>query len=152
MRCRKARHNIDLRLDHELREKYVSPLERHLSGCAACRAYQAKAQSLDTLLRSQQAPEFPTWLHHQILDQAAHHDNLRVAFRRRWRLSTIPALLALVLSLTIGSIIGKAIYGAPDISHNRDNQITASDKPASQVASFGESTLIEDFYDNGEPQ
>lgn len=152
MRCRKARRYIELKLDNELRENRVPSLEKHLSGCAECRGFQAQSGKLDTMLRSRQLPEFPSWLHHQILSQANQHDGKRLSFNRRWKLSAIPALLAVVLSLTFGTLIGKAIYGSPGNVRNRTVPLTATDVPASQIASFGESTLIEDIYDSGETQ
>jgi len=108
MRCSKARRQIELKLDNELGQSHA--LELHLKDCAACRAYQADAARLQMLLRNQPQPEFPSWLHHRIMEQAARHDSKRIRLKHSFNLQTIPALAAIALSLFLGVAIGKNVY------------------------------------------
>lgn len=149
MRCSKARHYIELKLDNELGQNHVPALELHLDQCAQCRAFQAREIKLHQMLNPKAQTEFPAWLHHQIMDQAARHDNKRIAYKHRLKLQAIPALLAIVLSLTLGALIGKISYGKVNpLPGNTEIAGTAQDD-AQQLARFGESSLIDNSYISG---
>lgn len=147
MRCSKARRQIELKLDNELKQSHA--LELHLQHCGACRAYQAEAARLQMLLRNQPQSEFPGWLHHQIMDQAARHDSKRLHLKHSFRLQTIPALAAVALSLFIGVAIGKTAYrnvnplpaNAVEV-YSQQNDTTDS----RELAVFGESSVTGDLF------
>ncbi len=148
MRCSKARRQIELKLDHELRQGHA--LELHLQNCPACRAYQAEAAQLQMILRNQSPqPEFPGWLHHQIMDQAARHDRKRVHLKNSWKLQAIPALAAIALSLFIGLSIGKTAYRSANPLPQNATQSYASQEESydnQELAVFGESSVSEDLF------
>ncbi|MDD4223961.1 MAG: hypothetical protein PHD87_05185 [Candidatus Cloacimonetes bacterium] len=147
MRCSKARRQIELKLDNELKQSHA--LELHLQHCGPCRAYQAEATRLQLILRNQPQSEFPGWLHHRIMDQAARHDSKRVHLKNSFRLRTIPALAAVALSLFIGVAIGKTAYrnvnplpaNAVEV-YSQQNDTTDT----RELAVFGESSVAGDLF------
>lgn len=147
MRCSKAQRQIGLKLDHELKQGHA--LELHLQGCAACRAYQAEAARLQTILRNQPQAEFPGWLHHRIMDQAARHDRKRVHLKHSFRLQTIPALAAIALSLVIGVAIGKTAYRNVNPLPENAAEVYSRQNTANEnqeLAVFGESSVSGDLF------
>lgn len=147
MRCSKARRQIELKLDHELGQSHA--LELHLQDCGACRAYQADAARMQIILRNQPQREFPGWLHHQIMDQAAQHDRARLRMKQSFRMQTVPALAAIVLSLFIGVAIGKNAYRQVNPLPENAKEIYSqqSEVPDSRdLATFGESSVAGDLF------
>ncbi len=149
MRCSKVRHEIDLQLDNELQQSRVKALELHLAQCSACRQYKVQAQELQRSLKSLLKPEFPSWLHHQILSQAAQHDKKRLSYKHRWQLRAIPVMLAIVLSITFGSLIGKVGYNIANPFPEQETTASAAQDDSQTLASFGESTLVDDGFISG---
>ena len=149
MRCSKARNDIELRLDGELKQSHVRALELHLSQCSSCRAYQAREFKLHEMLKPKAQPEFPAWLHHQIMDQAARHDKQRLSYKHRLKLQTVPALLAIVLSLTFGALIGKFSYGRVNPLPDSTQTASAEQNDNQQLARFGESSILDYSFISG---
>ncbi|MDD3143053.1 MAG: hypothetical protein PHG32_02535 [Candidatus Cloacimonetes bacterium] len=147
MRCSKAKRQIELKLDNELRQGHA--LELHLQNCASCRAYQAESARLQLLLNNQPQPEFPGWLHHRIMDQAAQHDSQRIHLKHSFRLQTIPALAAIALSLFLGVAIGKNVYRSVNPLPANAAEVysqTAGFTPSQELAVFGESSVAGDLF------
>jgi predicted anti-sigma-YlaC factor YlaD len=65
--CDQSRESISRRLDGELPELDEARLDLHLSDCAACRAFEAEARTMTTLLRAApiEQPAFEVRLPHQ---------------------------------------------------------------------------------------
>lgn len=144
MRCSKAIQLMEFKLARELAPNRVQALEQHLAACPACQAYSRVSDRLASGLGRQ--PEFPGWIHHQIMDKAAAHDSRRRTYQRRWKLQAIPALVAAVLCLYVGTIVGKAAYTT--VNPFPDSSLalaTQTDSPAL----FGESDLIESILPDG---
>jgi len=151
MRCNTAKRLIDLQLDNELLQGRVRELELHLKDCADCREFKAQGARLQLLLRHQPRHEFPTWLYHRILDQAASHDRKRLFIKHRRKLQLIPALMALALSIMLGGMIGKFGYNRVN-PFPEDKAQALQELPATQIASFGESSLLDETLANGDIQ
>lgn len=149
MRCNTAKRQIERQLDNELSADLIRELDLHLKQCSACRAYREQMLRLMQLLQKPAQPEFPAWLHHQIMDQAAQHDKKRLHIKHRRRLQLIPAMLAVIISLALGAVIGKNAYG--NVNPLPDTRVVASDQKTgvTEVAAFGESSLLGDSNYNG---
>ncbi len=147
MSCKKARRQIDLLTDFTPDGISLRALQPHLANCASCGAYLEQAKKLGQVLRPAPQPEFPAWLHHQILSQAASHDRKRLFIKHRRKLQLIPAMLALIVSLSLGALIGKAAYGT--VNPFPQSNTVAATSHAGQIASFGESSLVDDIYSSG---
>lgn len=148
MRCSKARHQLELKQDKELKQSSVPALELHLSHCPNCREYQAQAARLKQILTTELQPDFPAWIHHQIMDKTIQHDRKRLSYRRRWKLQAVPALLAVLLSLSVGGLVGKAVF-ATLVPFPKVVSTTAQDG-SRDGASFGELSLLDDASFSGE--
>ncbi|MBW6514152.1 MAG: zf-HC2 domain-containing protein [Candidatus Syntrophosphaera sp.] len=149
MRCSKARHDIELKLDGELMQSSVRALELHLEHCPSCREFQARELKLQQMLDPKAQPEFPAWLHHQIMDQAARHDKRRLSYKYRLKLQTVPALLAIVMSLTFGALIGKFSYGKVNPLPDSTQAAATELEDNQQLARFGESSILDYSYISG---
>ena len=149
MNCKNVRRQIDLITDFHPDGKELRALQPHLANCASCRVHLNQAQALHQILRPQPQPEFPLWLHHQIIAQAASHDRKRLFIKHRRQLQLVPAMLALILSLTIGALIGKVAYGTVNPFPQSNTVAANSSDDATQLASFGESSLLDDIYSSG---
>jgi predicted anti-sigma-YlaC factor YlaD len=143
MRCNKARRQIELKLDGELRQSYVPALEEHLAKCPQCRKYQEQAGKLEQMFWAGRQPEFPTWLHHQIMDKAASRDKQRIAYTHRRKLQAIPAFLAVVIALTLGVLIGKTAYGSVRPISYESHALNEVQQDSQHLASFGESSIVD---------
>lgn len=140
MRCTKMRHYIDLQARLEPEQALVGELRSHLDSCPRCRVRYEQAQKLQLLLSPGSLPEFPTWMHEKIMHQVRTHEPQRVALRRRMRLQTIPAALAVILSIYIGSLVGVKAFNAET---STNTGIAAYQEEGVTMASFGESTIFE---------
>lgn len=101
------------------------------------------------MLSGQPQPEFPAWLHHQIMEQAASHDRKRLRLKHKFRLQAIPALAAIALSLFMGVAIGKTAYRKMNPLPENAAELYSQQNAATDtrdLAVFGESTLSEDLY------
>ncbi|MGC9362338.1 MAG: zf-HC2 domain-containing protein [Candidatus Syntrophosphaera sp.] len=152
MRCNKAKHWIELKLDGELGESHVRALEEHLTKCAPCRRYQKEALELKRMFQADEQPEFPAWLHHQIMDKAARQDKQRVSLKHRWKLQAIPAFLAVVIALTFGVLIGKNAYGTVRPPSYESHALNDVQQSSQHLASFGESSIVDPTSFEGEIQ
>ncbi len=147
MRCSKAKRQIELKLDNELGQGHA--LELHLQNCAACRAFQADSARLQLLLRNQPQPEFPGWLHHRVMDQAALHDSKRIHLKHSFRLQTIPAFAAIALSLFLGVAIGKTVYRNVNPLPANATEVYSQQNDTNEnqeLAVFGESSVTGDLF------
>ncbi len=146
MNCSKARHYLDLMLDGELKEGLIPMAELHLKGCPSCRSYYDAGKTLNQMLGMAPEAAFPEWLHQRILHQASQHEPQRIGFARRWKLQTIPALLAVAVSLYVGALMGVKAYAANTQTYATEaTQSTES----YELASFGESLLMDLDSNNG---
>ncbi len=154
MRCSKAQYLIELKLDNEFPEEKGKALKLHLRKCSQCRKYEAEARELQQLLCTYPIREFPSWLHNRILEETVKHERKRMLSGLIVRWQTIPALVAIVLSLMGGWALGKTAYSK--INPLPENASVIYSNQASQTDSlnlvvFGESTLMEDlFYQTSE--
>jgi len=143
MRCAKYRHLIDLLLDGALAGDSVSRVEAHLANCAGCRSYREQGLRLKQLIQSTPRPLFPQHLHHRILHECKAHEAQRASYRGRSRLQLVPAAMAVMLSLFLGSLIGKNAFST-------QIQLDSQTSISSSELSFGENTLVDsDYYSGG---
>jgi anti-sigma factor RsiW len=137
-------------LDNELDVSRKPELQLHLDTCAACESYHRRQIKLRDLLSQGPRDEFPEWLHQRIMYQVKEHERERIGFARRWKLQTIPAALAVVLSLYVGSLVGVKAYNT---SNTSNTATTIQTTESTELASFGETSLIEvvatggDYYE-----
>ncbi|MDZ4120868.1 MAG: zf-HC2 domain-containing protein [Candidatus Cloacimonadaceae bacterium] len=134
MRCFTARKQIDLLLDNELDARRSADLKLHLPKCPQCSAYLAQGEKLSQILTQSPDPEFPSWVHHQILDRVKIQENTRKTFRHRLELQAIPVSMAIVLSVYFGIQVGVKTFSSPDI--------TTSETTETEYVVFGENSLI----------
>ncbi|MDP2172976.1 MAG: hypothetical protein Q8M98_04170 [Candidatus Cloacimonadaceae bacterium] len=146
MRCHTAKRQIDLQAKTGLEPAQSGELRLHLESCFRCRVYFEQAQKLQRLLSPSSPPEFPTWLHENIMHQVRMHEPQRVILRRRMKLQNIPATLAIILSIYIGSLLGVNAFKAetPPVA-----EVSVYQDDSFEVASFGESTIFELRNGNG---
>lgn len=149
MRCSKAQFLIELKLDNELPKEKGKALKLHLENCPQCRKYEAEARKLQQLLSTLPVREFPSWLHNSILEETVKHERKRMlnSYIVRWQ--TIPALIAIVLSLIGGWALGKTAYiRVNPLPENASviysNQVSQTD--SLNLVVFGESSLMEDLF------
>lgn len=142
MRCAKYKHNVDLMQDGALDAASTAKLQAHLDVCKSCRTYHEQGLKLRQLMLSPQRPQVPSWMHQHILHQCKNHETKRLSVRKRFKLQLVPATLAVMLSLVLGSLIGLNSFQLPIINPHQDSD-------QMQELSFGESTLVEDAFFGG---
>jgi anti-sigma factor RsiW len=143
MRCVRYRHLIDLLLDGALNGESVSRVEAHLAGCTGCRSYREQGLRLKQLIQSSPQPQFPQWLHKRVLHECQTHETQRAVYRSRSRLQLVPAAMAVMLSLFLGSLIGKNAFSTQIQTDPQTSQ-------SGTEFSFGENTLVDsDYYSGG---
>lgn len=145
MRCSKAQEMIILKLDKELKARYSVSLEKHLAVCADCRLYREEMGKQNARFTELSAPQYPSWLHHRILAQANEHDSLRRHSRMMLQLQKIPALIAILLSLYIGTLVGIKTNSSATAGTQEYSETTST----TALASFGENSIVDDSYYNG---
>jgi anti-sigma factor RsiW len=146
MTCRKIKQLLTPWLDGELKPKQADELRVWLDGCeqvrqcSDCRKLIDESRSFHRLYNVLPRQEFPAFLHHQIMDKinsreaARHHHAVRI----RWQ--TVPAALAILMSLYVGSLVGISTFNAQ----------TGKNNPKSEVYTFGETNVASNFYLSGE--
>ncbi len=146
MRCSKAKRFIELNLDGHLAESNNKALSAHLSSCQACSNWQADAEKLHKLLSGAPQPEFPTWIHAQIMDKVHRLENRRPGFIRRFKLAPATALLATILSFWLGTNVGISSFGTTQSTEISEvsNLTTAS------LSDFGENSLLGIWNEDGD--
>lgn len=108
MKCPDAEHAILLEDSAELGVGARLRLRRHLSGCPACRAYQADLQATRTALQALPVPALSAAARRAILDAAApdRRDVILLAPTLRpvtwWRPALAAAMLLALLAVGIG--------------------------------------------------
>ena len=143
MRCAKYRHYIDLLPDGNLDKAAAQRLDAHLKDCVSCRVYHDQGLRLQQLIQSAPQAPFPDWLHQRILHDFRAHEVQRSGFRKRARWQLVPAAMAVMLSLFLGSLIGKTAF-------DTQTQTAASSSQTSDELSFGDITLVDsDYYSGG---
>lgn len=136
MKCSKAQRYLDLMASGSLEPGLKRELQLHLDACDGCRGlYQVGKNLIELAKRSPQAG-FPSWLHQRIMSQVKEHEQRRIGYARRWKLQTIPATLAVLLSLYVGTLVGIK-------AHDTSSQSVAQSTQSVELASFGESTLVD---------
>lgn len=152
MRCSKAIKYMGLQFGNELSKDHAQALEEHLKACTRCREHAALETKIRSMLRTEQQTEFPGWLHHQILSQAAAHDTKRHSYHQRWKFALVPALMALILSLSVGVMLGKAAYNTANPYPSLSAEIAQNQDEGTALASFGEGALSDLQSISGEEQ
>lgn len=142
MRCAHYRHMTDLMLDGALKGESVVRLEAHLGSCASCRSYRDQGLRLKQLVSSTPRPDFPDWLHNRILHQCQSHEAQRSGYRKRAKFQLVPAAMAVMLSLVLGSLVGQNAYSVQVRNASQTTQSTYE-------LSFGENTLVDSEYYSG---
>ena len=102
MRCSKAKRYLEKELDGELDTRFQAKLQSHLDKCPACKVFLADAQKLHLMLSNLPKPEFPSWIHGQIMDKVHRLEAKNPGFFRRYKLAPVTAMLTIVLSLWAG--------------------------------------------------
>ena len=134
MRCKEYRNLLDQLVDGALDSITTAALEEHLEFCIKCRNYHQASMRLHELM-NQPLPPFPQHIHYQVLELCKEHDAKRVRLQKRARLQLVPATLAIMLSLFIGSLVGKTIFTPlPG---------TAPESVPTEELSFGDVTLVD---------
>lgn len=146
MRCAKARRLIDLLPVNTPRADLHAGLDAHLNQCPACLRYQEQGQRLDSIMTSVPNPDFPSWMHERIIAEAASHDQRRVRYQRQWKLQTIPAAAAIILSLYLGSLVGIKSFNT---NTTNTSSTTVESTTSAELASFGETSLWDYDYSYG---
>lgn len=142
MRCARYRHYLDLQLDGALEKAATVRLEAHLANCDSCKSYHEQGLKLKQLVQSAPQPEVPVWIHNRIIDQCRAHESQRVQIRKRSRLQLVPAAMAVMLSLVLGSLVGKNAF-----SVQLQSSQTSAD--SGYEISLGANTLVDSDYYNG---
>lgn len=137
MRCSKAEKLIILKLDNELNVALASKLEKHLTGCSRCKALATEYSLLQSKLNSIEPVEFPSWVHHRILDSVKTHESSRQGYRRKWRLQAIPVTMAVLASIYMGVLIGNVTF----MPETKDEAFT-------EYVTLDASSIL--YYDSGE--
>lgn len=138
MRCHTAEHYINRQLDNELSAKKQLRLQRHLSRCISCQTMQKEYAGLQQALNGLPQPEYPSFLHHRIMN--ALPAKSRSQELRRFRLSLATAALSLLLSIGAGTFVGLKGF---DLSKEEKESIAK----AETQPSFGENSLMVVSYD-----
>jgi len=137
MRCSTAKRYIDLKLDGELKARHADELSRHLTSCPSCRAWQAEAGKLQTLMQAAPAPLPPAWVHAQIMDKVRFKAQQKPGFVQRFRLATASAVLAVFCSFWAGTMVGVKSFQSSATELSESSSMTVSS------LSFGENTLVD---------
>jgi anti-sigma factor RsiW len=131
-------------LDGELAEDKAAAIRQHLAGCAVCRdevsRLEAVTDALDSLEGAEPGPYFAPRL------------KRLAAGRRRdvWpRRALVPAAAttAAVLSLLLGSFLGRALYAEPEVASSNGNGVLASYLGVAPVEDFPDGSLGEAWGD-----
>lgn len=145
MTCRKFKKLLTPWLDGELKPEQANELQTWLEACtdarhcSDCRKLIDEHRSFHRLYNALPTTEFPAFLHHRIMDRikTAETASHKHAVRFRWQ--TVPATLAILLSLYAGSLVGIRTF---------NNQPTKADTK-SELYTFGETNVASNFYANG---
>jgi hypothetical protein len=146
MTCRKFKKLLTPWLDGELKPEQAKDLQTWLDGCTVarqcsdCRKLIDEHRSFHRLYSALPQPEFPAFLHHRIMDQIKAKETVSAKHAVRIRWQTVPATLAILLSLYAGSLVGIRTF---------TNQPTKADTK-SELYSFGETNVANNFYANGD--
>jgi predicted anti-sigma-YlaC factor YlaD len=146
MTCRKFRKLLTPWLDGELKPEQAAELQAWYDGCGKvrqcsdCRKLVDEHISFHRLYSSLPQSGFPAHLHHRIMSEIKSREPVyhRKEIRVRWQ--TIPATLAIIMSLYFGSLVGVRTFFSD----------TEPQTESAELYSFGENSLITDFYANGE--
>lgn len=119
MTCRKFKKLLIPWLDGELSPERATELKAFLSQCgqvrqcSECRKLIDDYQSFHRLMNSIPQKEFPAYLHHRIIDEINRREPIFHKRQVRVRWQTVPATLAILLSLYVGSLIGIRTFSTP---------------------------------------
>ncbi|HYY32285.1 MAG TPA: zf-HC2 domain-containing protein [Gaiellaceae bacterium] len=111
-RCDRARQWSSVRADGELSELEEALLEKHLLGCGACRAFDARLRSTTEMLRA--APEEAPSVRFRVPERVF----------ARFPLGRRLAVAAIAVAAAAGSVVGSTLQGPA----------THPQKPAPQVS------------------
>ena len=144
MTCRRFRKDLIPWLDGELKPVRAAELEAWLASCdkvrqcSVCRKLTAEYRSFHKAFQSTPQTEFPAHLHHRIMDKIKTEEVIihRKEVRARWQ--TIPATIAILLSLGFGSLIGVTTF-------SNHNKTTIN----SELYTFGENGMVSTLNSDG---
>jgi hypothetical protein len=146
MTCRNFKKLLTPWLDGELKPELAKELEIWLDDCgkvrqcSGCRKLIDEHRSFHRLYNVLPRQEFPAFLHHQIIDKINSREAVRHQHAVRIRWQTIPATIAILMSLYVGSLVGIRTF----------NNQTARNDTKSELYTFGETNLANNFYTNGD--
>lgn len=145
MTCRKFKKQLIPWLDGELKPEQAAELKAWYDRCAEvrqcseCRKLIDDYQSFHRLISSIPRKEFPAFLHHRIMDEIKHREPIYHKKQVRVRWQTVPATLAILLSLYVGSLIGIKTFNPP----------TVTPAATHELYSFGDHSLAKDLNLSG---
>ncbi len=135
MRCSTVKSQISPWLDKELDSRQALKIEQHLNTCSRCNAHAEQARKLNSMLQAESTPPLPEWIHNRILQSAREHDDRRSSLRRKWNLQLIPAAMAIVMSLYLGTLVGIKTFGTTETVSNTETLTVDS-------IGYGETTIV----------
>jgi len=144
MTCRKYRKELSRLLDRELSAERAAELEAWFASCAevrhcsVCRKLIDEHKSLQYAFQSTPQSEFPAFLHERIMASVRQEAPVyrKQAIRKRWQL--VPAAIAILLSIYVGSLIGLRTF----------NTQTPVRTDRSALRTFGDNGLVSTLYIN----
>jgi anti-sigma factor RsiW len=125
MNCPECLDFLQRRLDG-VDDAVPADLERHLAGCADCRAWFAAADRLQEGLRCQAAPRVPAYLTDAIVRALVTHERRRR--RRRWLAAGAAVAAGVSIALLIGYRGGQPSVPQPGPQAHQDNP-APTDRP-----------------------
>ena len=141
MTCRKFRKYLLPWLDGELKPEQATEMKvwfdscEEVRHCSVCRKLTEEYRSFHRAFQSIPQTEFPAFLHHKILSEIQSREKIytRKAVRIRWQ--AIPATIAVILSLYVGSLIGIRTFN--------------TQTETQELYSFGENGMVSTLYNSG---
>jgi hypothetical protein len=142
MTCSKQRNLLIPWLDGELKAEQAAELKAWFDSCAevrhcfVCRKLIDEHTSFHRAIQSTPQSEFPAFLHHRILNEIKSREPAyrKQAIRTRWQL--VPAGLAILMSLFVGSLVGVRTFATETADRNALN-------------TFGDNGLVTTLYTPG---
>jgi anti-sigma factor RsiW len=145
MTCRKLKKQLTLWLDGELKPEQAAEFKawfdrcEEVRQCSECRKLIDEHNRFHSLISSIPKKEFPAFLHHRIIDEINRREPIYHKKEMRIRWQTVPATIAILLSLYVGSLIGIRTF----------NTQTTTVNESSELYTFGNNSLATDMNLSG---
>jgi len=146
MTCSKYRKLILPWIDGELKPEQTNEIKAWFDSCEQvrycndCRKLIDEYRSFQIGFENTSPSEFPAFIHYRIMDQITSRKQVyhKKAVRARWQM--VPATIAILMSLYIGSLIGIKTF----------NIQTTTTSESSELYSFGDNGMVSTMYSNGD--